>query len=41
MAYNGIRASEKVFSKDIPWRDVLLPEMYPEGEKVPAVAFIS
>ena len=33
LSYTNIRASEKVFSKDIPWRDVLLPEMYPEGEK--------
>ena len=41
MTYTNIRASEKVFSKDIPWRDVLLPEMYPEGEKVPAIAFVS
>src|SRR5215213_52602 len=41
LTYTNIRASEKVFSKDIPWRDVLLPEMYPEGEKVPAIAFVS
>ena len=39
MTYDNIRASEKVFSKDIPWREVLLPEMYPKGELVPAVAF--
>jgi phenylpropionate dioxygenase-like ring-hydroxylating dioxygenase large terminal subunit len=39
--YTAIRASEKVFSKDIAWRDVLLPEMYPEGEKVAAIAFVS
>jgi phenylpropionate dioxygenase-like ring-hydroxylating dioxygenase large terminal subunit len=39
MTYTNIRASEKVFSKDIPWREVLLPEMYPNGEAIPAVAF--
>ncbi len=38
--YYSIRASEKVFASDVPWREVLLPEMYPEGEKAPAVAMV-
>ncbi len=37
-SYYSIRASEKVFDKELPWREVLLPEMYPDGEKTPAVA---
>ena len=37
-SYYAIRASEKIFDGDVPWREVLLPEMYPEGEKTPAVA---
>jgi hypothetical protein len=38
-AYQGIRAVEKVFPRELPWRNVLLPEMYPEeGRKVPAEA---
>ncbi len=31
-SYYSIRASEKIFPRDIPWREVMLPEMYPEGE---------
>jgi hypothetical protein len=38
-AYQGIRAIEKVFARELPWRDVLLPEMYPGSPtKAPAPA---
>jgi phthalate 4,5-dioxygenase len=40
-AYQHIRAIEKVFPRDLPWREVMLPEMYPGGEeKVPARATV-
>jgi nitrite reductase/ring-hydroxylating ferredoxin subunit len=29
-SYYNIRAAERVFSKDTPWQDVILPEMYPD-----------
>jgi hypothetical protein len=29
-SYYRIRAIERIFSKDVPWRDVMLPEMYPD-----------
>jgi phthalate 4,5-dioxygenase oxygenase subunit len=35
-SYHSIRAIEMIFARDIPWRDVLLPEMYP-GEKAAPV----
>ena len=31
-SYYGIRAIERVFSREVPWRDVLLPEMYPDKQ---------
>ena len=31
-SYYNVRAIEKVFSKDVPWRTELLPEMYPEPQ---------
>jgi hypothetical protein len=30
-SYHGIGATEKIFPREWPWRDVLLPEMYPLG----------
>ena len=32
-AYQDIRAIEKVFPRNLPWREVLLPEMYPVGSE--------
>lgn len=32
-SYSNARAIEKVFDSTLPWRDVLLPEMYPEKEQ--------
>jgi phthalate 4,5-dioxygenase len=29
--YYNVRAIEKIFPRDIPWRDELLPEMYPDA----------
>jgi hypothetical protein len=37
-AYQDIRAIEKVFPRDLPWREVMLPEMYPGGEPAPVRA---
>ena len=31
--YSNARAIEKVFDATLPWRDVLLPEMYPEKKQ--------
>ena len=39
-SYYNVRASEKIFARDIPWREVLLPEMYPEGERQLAEAVV-
>jgi hypothetical protein len=40
-SYFNVRACEKIFSKELPWRDVMLPEMYPSGaSSVRAVAFV-
>jgi phenylpropionate dioxygenase-like ring-hydroxylating dioxygenase large terminal subunit len=39
-SYYNIRSAEKIFAADVPWREVLLPEMYPEGEKQTAEAVL-
>jgi hypothetical protein len=35
-SYYQARAIEKIFPKEMPWRDALLPEIYPEAEPVSA-----
>ena len=30
-SYYNIRAAEKIFPTSLAWREILLPEMYPEG----------
>ena len=35
-SYYNLRAIEKVFDAAVPWRDVLLPEMYPKEQPEPA-----
>jgi nitrite reductase/ring-hydroxylating ferredoxin subunit len=39
-SYFNIRASEKIFPREIPWREVMLPEMYPTGTAIAAEAFV-
>jgi nitrite reductase/ring-hydroxylating ferredoxin subunit len=39
-SYYNIRSAEKIFDAGIPWREVLLPEMYPDGEKQVAEAVL-
>jgi phenylpropionate dioxygenase-like ring-hydroxylating dioxygenase large terminal subunit len=38
--YYSIRATERIFDAGIPWRERLLPEMYPEGERQVATAVV-
>ena len=39
-SYYNVRATEKIFARELAWRDVMLPEMYPIGGAAPAVAFV-
>jgi phthalate 4,5-dioxygenase len=38
-SYYNVRAAEMIFARDLAWRDVMLPEMYPLGNDVRAEAF--
>jgi hypothetical protein len=36
-SYYQARAIERVLPRDVPWREPILPEMYPEAEPLSAV----
>jgi hypothetical protein len=38
-SYYDVRATEMIFAKQLAWRDVMLPKMYPLGVDIPAEAF--